>query len=66
MEQQPSADVQALLPEYRAALQQLQGQLDLARAQLEEAQADNKTLEQQVGCGELQNSNNMWVTAMCA
>ena len=44
----PSADVQALIPEYRAALQQLRGQLDQARVQLEEAQADNKTLEQQV------------------
>ena len=60
---QPSADVQALIPEYRAALQQLRGQLDQARGQLEEAQADNKTLEQQVRRGEVRKCND-WVWAL--
>ena len=40
--------MQALIPEYRAALQQLRGQLDETRAQLDEAQTDNRKLEQQV------------------
>ena len=48
--------MQALIPEYRAALQQLRGQLDEARVQLEEAQADNKTLEQQVRHGKVRKN----------
>ena len=47
-QQSASADMSALIPEYRATLGRMKGQVDELRQRLEDACEDKHTLQQQV------------------